>query len=83
MTNVLEHIYIPRALNTGAPINCLRAHKPTQEKFGRGFGKNAGECIGRVEKNCKEEIPGSRRSMHWLYTDLLQGQQGELSSSVF
>ena len=34
-----------------------------QEKFGRGFGKNAGEWTGRVEIE-KEEIPGSKRSMY-------------------
>ena len=32
-------------------------------KFGRGFGKNAGEWTGRVEIS-KEEIPGSKRSMY-------------------
>ena len=36
---------------------------PTQEKNGRGFGKNAGEWTGRVEIS-KEEIPGSKRSMY-------------------
>ena len=30
---------------------------------GRGFGKNVGEWIGRVEIR-KDEIPGSRRSMY-------------------
>ena len=30
----------------------------TQEKFGRGFGKNAGEWTGRVEIS-EEEIPDS------------------------
>ena len=35
----------------------------TQEKLGTGFGKNAGEWTGRVEIS-KEEIPGSKRSMH-------------------
>ena len=35
----------------------------TQEKLVRGFGKNAGEWIGRVEIS-KEEIPGSKRRMH-------------------
>ena len=34
----------------------------TQEKLVRGFGKNAGEWIGRVEIS-KEEIPGSKHSM--------------------
>ena len=33
------------------------------EKIGTGFGKNAGEWIGRVERS-KEEIPGSMRSMY-------------------
>ena len=70
-----EPIYIPRALNTGA---CIRQgdlfysaglHRNqcksqlTQEKLGWGFGKNAGEWTGRVKIN-KEEIPGSKRSMH-------------------
>ena len=32
-------------------------------KIGRGFGKNAGEWIGRVEIS-KEEIPGSNRSKY-------------------
>ena len=32
-------------------------------EIGRGFGKNAGEWTRRVEIN-KEEIPGSKRSMH-------------------
>ena len=32
-------------------------------EIGRGFGKNAGEWTGRVEIS-KEEIPGSKRSMH-------------------
>ena len=32
-------------------------------EIGRGFGKNAGEWIGRVEIS-KEEIPGSKRSMY-------------------
>ena len=35
--------------------------QPTQEKLGRGFGKNAGEWTGRVEIS-KEEIPDSKRS---------------------
>ena len=35
----------------------------TQENPGRGFGKNAGEWTGRVKIN-KDEMPGSRRSMH-------------------
>ncbi len=32
-------------------------------KIRRGFGKNAGEWTGRVERS-KEEIPGSKRSMY-------------------
>ena len=71
----LQPIYIPWALNTGT---CLRQgdlfhsaglHRnrcypqPTQEKIGRGFGKNAGEWTGRVEIS-KEETPGSKRSMY-------------------
>ena len=35
----------------------------TPERFGRGFGKNAGDWTGRVEIS-KEEVPGSARSMH-------------------
>ena len=35
----------------------------TQEKLGRGFGKNTGEWTGREEIS-EEEIPGSKRSMH-------------------
>ena len=47
----------------------LRAYKGTgvslltQEKLGRGFGKNADEWTRRV-KISKEEIPGSKSSMH-------------------
>ena len=37
--------------------------QPKPEKIGRGFGKNAGEWTGRVEMS-KEEIPGSKCSMH-------------------
>ena len=37
--------------------------QPTQEKIGRGFGKNAGEWTGRVEIS-REGFPGSKRSMH-------------------
>ena len=66
---------MPRALNTGTRIKqadlfySAGLHrnqckpKPTQEKVGRGFGKNAGEWIGRVEVS-KEEIPGSKRSTY-------------------
>ena len=38
----------------------------TQEKLGRGFGKNAGEWTGRVEIS-KEEILGSIRVIKNLY----------------
>ena len=31
------------------------------KRIGRGFGKNAGELIGRVDQ---EEIPGSKCSMY-------------------
>ena len=56
-----EPIYIPWALNTGTEIQqgdlsySAGLHRnqcspqPTQEKIGRGFGKNAGEWTGRVE----------------------------------
>ena len=70
-----EPIYIPRALNTGTCIrqgdlfysaglhrNHVLATANTGE-IGRGFGKNAGEWIGRVEIS-KEEIPGSKRSIY-------------------
>ena len=35
----------------------------TGKKIRRDLGKNAGEWTGRVEIT-KEEIPGSKRSMH-------------------
>ena len=47
----------------------LQAHTGTgvttanTEKLGRGRVENTGEWIGRVEIS-KEEIPGSRRSIH-------------------
>ena len=44
----------------GLPILLCR---PTQEKIGRGFGKNAGEWTGSVEIS-KKEIHGSKRSMY-------------------
>ena len=68
-------IYILRALSTGTCIQQgdlfysaglnRNQYQPqlTQEKLGRGFGKNAGEWTRRVEIS-KEEIPGSNRSMH-------------------
>ena len=76
----VEPIYIPRALNTGTCIqqgDQVYSAKPTQEpvlaaantrkkkkKLERGFGKkNAGEWTGRVEIS-KEEIRGSKRSIH-------------------
>ena len=43
-------------------------------KIGRGFGKNAGEWTGSVEKS-KKEIPGSKRSMYGyilIYSRLLR-----------
>ena len=70
-----EPIYIPRALNTGTYIrqgdlfysaglhmNHVLATDNTEE-IGRGFGKNAGECTGRVEIS-KVEISGSKCSMY-------------------
>ena len=71
----LEPIYMPWALNTGT---CLKQgdlfysaglHKnhvlttANTGKIGRGFGKNAGEWTGRVERS-KEEIPGSKRCIY-------------------
>ena len=45
--------------------------------------KNAGEWTERV-KMSKEQIPGSKRSMHGnILTDLLQALKGEPLSSVF
>ena len=51
-------------------------------KIGGGLGKNAGEWTGWVEIS-KEEIPGSKLSNIWLYTDLLQALKGERLSTVF
>ena len=50
--------FILRA-NIGTSVSRSQA----QEKLGRGVGRNAGEWTGRVEIS-KEEVPGSRRSMH-------------------
>ena len=70
-----EPIYNPLALNTGT---CIRQGDPfysagphrnhvlataNKGNTGGGFGKNAGEWIGRIETG-KEEIPGSKRSMY-------------------
>ena len=87
-------IYIPRKLNTGTCIqqgdlfyfaglhrNHVLATANTGE-IGRGFGKNAGEWTGRVERS-EEEIHGSKCSSVWPYTDLLQTLKGERLSSVF
>ena len=50
--------------------------------MGEVLEKNAGEWTGRVD--CKEEIPGSKRSEHgYNYTDLLQALKGEPLSSLF
>ena len=60
---------MPRALNTGTCIQQGNLFfffffcRPTQEKIGRNFGKNAGEWTGRVEIS-EEELPGSKRSMY-------------------
>ena len=72
---LFEPIYIPRALNTGICIqqgdlfysaglhrNHVLATANTG-KIGRGFGKNAGEWTGRVERS-KEEFFCSKRSMY-------------------
>ena len=63
-----EPIYIPASSRVTCFI--LRAytgtglsHSQHRKKIGRGFGKNAGEWTARVEIS-KEEIPGSKRSMH-------------------
>ena len=39
------------------------SHSQHRKKIRRGFGKNAGEWIGRVEIS-KEEVPGSKHSMY-------------------
>ena len=70
-----EPIYIPQALRTGTLLrqgdlfysaglhrNHVLATANTG-KIWRGFEKNAGEWIGRVEIS-KEEIPGSMRGMY-------------------
>ena len=70
-----EPIYIPRALNTetciqqsdlfysaGLHRNLVLATANTG-KIGRDLEKNAGEWTRSVEIS-KEEIPGSKRSMH-------------------
>ena len=69
--NVLEPIYIPRALNTG--ISIILFSRPKQEpalaaantgkNSGEFLDKNEGEWTGKVEFR-REEIPGSRRSKH-------------------
>ena len=84
-------IYIPWALKTGTRIkkgdlfyspglqrNQYKS-KLTQEKLGRGFGKNAGEWTGKVEMN-KEEIPGSKRSMHGNILTYTRLQRENLSA---
>ena len=38
-------------------------HSQRRKKIGRGFAKNAGDWIGRVEIS-KEEIPGGKRSKY-------------------
>ena len=57
---------MPRTLNTGTCIqqgDLFYSVGQHRKKFGRGFGKNAGEWTGRVEIS-KEELPGSKRSMY-------------------
>ena len=57
---------MPRAINTGTCIqqgDLFYSAGQHRTKFGRGFGKNAGEWTGRVEIS-KEELPGSKRSMY-------------------
>ena len=67
---------MPRALITGTCIQQgdlfysaglhrnLCKLQPTQEKIGRGFGKNAGEWTGRVEISKEEIDSGCKRSMY-------------------
>ena len=53
-------------------------------KTGRVLGgKHAGERTRRAQTS-KEEIPGSKRSIHgYNYTDLLQALRGERLSAAF
>ena len=72
---LFEPIHIPWSLNTGTCIRqgdlfysagLQRNHVLTTAntgKIGRGFGKNACKWTGMVEIS-KEEVPGSKRSMH-------------------
>ena len=58
---------MPRALNTGTCIQqgdlfySAGQHRKNRERFWKK--KNSGEWTGRVEIS-KEELPGSKRSMH-------------------
>ena len=78
ITHILEPIYISRALDMGTCINCnneqgdlfdsagshwKRLPQPIQKKNREKSGRNAGEWTGRIETR-KEDIPGSRHSMH-------------------
>ena len=48
----------------------------------RFWGKNAGEWAGRVEMS-KEEIPGSKRSMHgYVLTHKQSGTSSHLEQSM-
>ena len=61
---IFDPIYIPQALNTGT---CIQQgdlfYSAGLHRVVRFWGKNACEWTGRVEIS-KEEIPGSKRSMH-------------------
>ena len=46
-------------------------------EIGRGLGKNAGEWTGRVEIS-REEIPGSKRSMHGNISKHFKGRTFKL-----
>ena len=74
ITYVFKTVHIPQALNKGNCVNCLwwagwpiLLRGPTQGPVlataNTGKTKNAGEWTGRVEIS-KEEISGSRGSMH-------------------
>ena len=91
MTHVLKPVHVPRALNSGTCINsddeqgalfystgprrnqCLS--QLTQERLGRGFGKNASKWTGRVEIS-KEEIPGQA-----VFLDAVTGGEKSVTGS--
>ena len=67
--NMFWSLFISREHSTREPASSrvtyfiLRAYTRTVSHSRERFWKNAGEWTGRVEIS-KEEIPGSKRSMH-------------------